>query len=238
MNPDSKTEVGFDLSPKAEELRAEEVRQARNLMIVMAIFLGVLVSGVLLYKHGATAESRLKIQKPKAVIKAEAHSTSETLGAIEGEDGVLWPRAQKDGFIEVRALVRAPGSSESSRVIGWIDAKDVRSEPAGFEVAYETKSKALNTLWSIAAVCLTLGLLAPAVVLPFLRVWMKVLVGPLGWFNTRLLLSLVFFLVLMPIALILRLSGRDPLDRQLEPEAESYWNDKPKLAKDHFEHSF
>jgi len=45
---------------------------------------------------------------------------------------------------------------------------------------------------------------------PILALWMPVAHG-LGWINTRLLLGMVFVVLIMPIGLILRLSGYDPL---------------------------
>jgi len=53
-------------------------------------------------------------------------------------------------------------------------------------------------------------------------VWMKIGHG-LGWFNTRVLLGLIFFLLLTPIALVTRLFGMDLLDQKLQKEKESYW---------------
>ncbi|MCP9292338.1 SxtJ family membrane protein [Gracilimonas sediminicola] len=40
--------------------------------------------------------------------------------------------------------------------------------------------------------------------------WYKLAEG-LGWFNSRVLLSLVYYLVVTPIALLFRLFGNDPL---------------------------
>ena len=48
----------------------------------------------------------------------------------------------------------------------------------------------------------------------------------LGWVNTRILLIVFFFLVITPVAVVLRLLGKDPISWRLEPEAETYW--KPK----------
>jgi hypothetical protein len=45
----------------------------------------------------------------------------------------------------------------------------------------------------------------------------------LGWFNTRLLLGLFFYLVLSPIGLGLRLAGKDLLGRKIDRNAKSYW---------------
>jgi hypothetical protein len=66
-----------------------------------------------------------------------------------------------------------------------------------------------------------LGLAAPRGLRPVHRVWMK-LADALAWFNTRLLLGLVYYLVMTPIGLLMRLLGRDPLDRRLHDRA-SYW---------------
>jgi hypothetical protein len=43
-----------------------------------------------------------------------------------------------------------------------------------------------------------------------------------GLINTRILLGLVFFAVVTPIGLVMRLLGRDPVRRRLEPSTESY----------------
>jgi Saxitoxin biosynthesis operon protein SxtJ len=38
--------------------------------------------------------------------------------------------------------------------------------------------------------------------------------GVLGWVNARVLLSLLFFIVLTPVGLVWRLTGKDPLSRR------------------------
>ena len=64
------------------------------------------------------------------------------------------------------------------------------------------------------------GLVAPRILAPAYRVWMK-LAEVLAWINTRILLGVVFFGVVTPIGLVMRLLGRDPMRRQLEPNGES-----------------
>lgn len=49
---------------------------------------------------------------------------------------------------------------------------------------------------------------------PF-RVWMK-LGYLLGWINSRLILTLIFFVILLPIAAFMRLFGYDPLKRDFK----------------------
>lgn len=46
---------------------------------------------------------------------------------------------------------------------------------------------------------------------------------PIGWVVSHVLLAIVYFVVLTPIGLLMRLIGYDPMTRRLEPEAASYW---------------
>jgi hypothetical protein len=48
-------------------------------------------------------------------------------------------------------------------------------------------------------------------------------VTPLGWLVSNLLLGVVFYLVLTPIALLARAFGHDALRRHFEPDSDSYW---------------
>ena len=65
------------------------------------------------------------------------------------------------------------------------------------------------TLW-IAFPSLMIGILKPGLL--FYPYKAGMLLGlALGWFNNRIILGLVFFLVLQPISLIMKLVGYDPL---------------------------
>ena len=66
------------------------------------------------------------------------------------------------------------------------------------------------------------GLALPTSVRPVYIVWMA-LAFPIGWTVSHVMMLAVFFLVLTPIGLAMRLCGRDPMQRQLEPEAKTYW---------------
>jgi hypothetical protein len=46
---------------------------------------------------------------------------------------------------------------------------------------------------------------------------------PIGWTISHLLLLIVYYVILTPVGLAMRLAGRDPLDRSPDPAAESYW---------------
>ena len=52
--------------------------------------------------------------------------------------------------------------------------------------------------------------------------WMHA-IYPIGWTISHLVLAVVYFLVLTPIGVIMRLLGRDPMQRRLDPSAGTYW---------------
>jgi hypothetical protein len=47
-----------------------------------------------------------------------------------------------------------------------------------------------------------------------------------GWIMTRVVLSVFFFVVLTPIGLVLRLLGKDLIDKKVERGVPSYWKEK------------
>lgn len=53
------------------------------------------------------------------------------------------------------------------------------------------------------------------------RAWMK-FAHALGLVNTRIILSIVYFLIFTPLALIFRLIGKDAMERRFEA-VDSYW---------------
>lgn len=66
------------------------------------------------------------------------------------------------------------------------------------------------------------GIAVPSRLKPLYRLWMGVAVF-LGYVMTRVLLTVVYFLVVTPIGLGMRLLGKDPLDRSPRSEATSFW---------------
>ena len=59
----------------------------------------------------------------------------------------------------------------------------------------------------------------------------------LGWFNSRVLLTAMFVFVFLPIGLVMRLLGNDPLERH---KRASMWTPYPDRMRDpsHFERLF
>jgi len=94
-------------------------------------------------------------------------------------------------------------------IAGWIHWKD--GSPL-----------AIAILAGVAVAGGLLGAIAPQL-LRWVFVGWIVAVFPIGWTISHLLLGAIYFLVLTPIGLLLRLFGHDPMNRRLEPGAETYW---------------
>ena len=74
----------------------------------------------------------------------------------------------------------------------------------------------------IALTFVGLGLIIPVVLKPIYFVWMT-FATILGWVMTRVILSIVFYLILTPIGLFTRLVGEDFLSLK-KVDLNSYWN--------------
>ena len=81
------------------------------------------------------------------------------------------------------------------------------------------------TLW-VGITGLILGLIAPRLLYYPYKGWMAIGLT-LGWFNSRIILSLVYIIVLLPIAFVMRLIGYDPLRRRRKGD-KSYRENKQK----------
>ena len=72
-------------------------------------------------------------------------------------------------------------------------------------------------------VLLITGASFPKILLPIQKVWMGLAVI-LGFISTRIILSILYFIVLTPIAFVARLRGKDFLNERIEKNKTSYWN--------------
>ena len=70
-----------------------------------------------------------------------------------------------------------------------------------------------------AGAWLALALLYPKALAPLYKVWMA-FGHALGWLNARVILGIVFFFLVTPIGLVMRLFGKDSLRLR---RAGSYW---------------
>lgn len=75
--------------------------------------------------------------------------------------------------------------------------------------------------WIFAAIISTWALLLPNTLNPVYKIWMRFGIA-IGFVMNHVVLSLVFFLIISPIGLMLRLSGKDPMKRKLDKQIKSY----------------
>ena len=78
-------------------------------------------------------------------------------------------------------------------------------------------------VWALvlAALLVPLGLLSPAVLRPVFKVWMKI-GHVMGWVNTRIILGILYFGLITPMGLVMRLFGWDSMRRALMQDVETY----------------
>jgi hypothetical protein len=50
---------------------------------------------------------------------------------------------------------------------------------------------------------------------------------PIGFVLSYVLMGTLFYLIIAPIGIVLRLLGKDPLERKILPQADTYWVDPP-----------
>jgi hypothetical protein len=101
----------------------------------------------------------------------------------------------------------------------WLGFLTLFGVLAWFKLDAPTLAK---VLWVLAVVVPVIGWLVPA----FMRlvfVGMSYLAWPIGFVVSHVVLALVYYLVFVPIGLLMRVFGYDPMKRGFDPEAATYW---------------
>ena len=88
--------------------------------------------------------------------------------------------------------------------------------------------------WIIAGVLWVLAILLPMSLDPVYRAWMKIGLV-LAWINTRIILGIMFYLIFLPVGLVLRLAGKDAMNRKLSKTQDTYRIIHPVPPKNHVE---
>src|SRR5262249_42888207 len=145
-----------------------------------------------------------------------------------GEENLSW-------IEKLSSLMPEPKSPRQLRSFGFIVA-------GGFAVIgiFPAVLRGHNVrVWALAlsAALVFPALVRPAVLRPFFRVWMLVGHG-LGWINTRIILSLLFFIVFTPIAFVMRVAGRDSMARDSAHDVASYRRPKAARPASHLRRQF
>lgn len=75
--------------------------------------------------------------------------------------------------------------------------------------------------WYVLAVLAGVALVIPMALNPVYKVWMRFGLV-MAWINTRIILGVVFYFVFAPVAVLLKLLGKDPMRRKLDAKIQSY----------------
>jgi len=86
---------------------------------------------------------------------------------------------------------------------------------------WRTHIRTAEVFAALSAFFAVTGLLIPVVLRPVHRVWMAG-AHALGWFNTRVILTIVWFVAITPIGALKRWFGGDALTREFTAQ-QSYW---------------
>jgi hypothetical protein len=91
--------------------------------------------------------------------------------------------------------------------------------------------------WVFAGVLTTWALLLPSTLQPVYIGWMK-FGNIMNWINTRLILGIVFYGLIFPTGLVMRIFGKDPMKRKLDDSVASYRVESHSQTKENLEHPY
>lgn len=89
-------------------------------------------------------------------------------------------------------------------------------------VLYIISGNFYQVLFIIGGLLIATGVLLPILLFPVHKIWMGFSII-LGFISTRLLLTIIFYFILTPIALLAKLTGKDFLNEKIDRKKDSYW---------------
>ena len=100
------------------------------------------------------------------------------------------------------------------------------------------EKESFQIFFSIGAFLCIFGVVIPVILKPIYWIWM-IFATILGWIMTRVILSILFYMILTPVGLILRIFGKQFIELKWITKNSTYWNyrsDKPE--KGNYEKQF
>lgn len=88
----------------------------------------------------------------------------------------------------------------------------------------------MAVFWAVAVV-------APQILRPVNEIWIKV-GNVLGFINSRIILGVMFFAMIFPIGMLLKLFGKDSMNRKLDKKTDTYRIVTKQRNKEHLEKPF
>ena len=102
-------------------------------------------------------------------------------------------------------------------------------------VLYLTGKSSSVVIGGIGVLLILFGLILPSTLKPLNKIWM-ILAVILGWFMSRLILFILFYIVITPIGFFLKLMGKDFLRRKIDKNSTSYWETREKKIAEHIDY--
>ena len=90
-------------------------------------------------------------------------------------------------------------------------------------VLFWKEKESFQIFFTIGFILCSFGIVLPIVLKPVYWIWM-IFATILGWFMNRLILSLLFFGVISPIGIILRLFNKQFIELEWDKKNATYWN--------------
>lgn len=91
--------------------------------------------------------------------------------------------------------------------------------------------------WVVGGILTIWAVILPKTLRPVYRAWMAV-GHVLGWINTRIILGIVFYIVILPAGGIMRVFRKDPMARGFDAQASTYRVSSSNQSKNHLERPF
>ncbi len=101
------------------------------------------------------------------------------------------------------------------------------------------KTKDAWPMWPfiVMAVFWVIAAIAPQTLRPINHIWLKI-GNVLGFINTRIILGLMFFVMIFPIGMLLKIFGKDSMNRKLDKKTNTYRKISKVRTKEHLEKPF
>jgi hypothetical protein len=136
--------------------------------------------------------------------------------------------SQRRAGTAIEAAVDTPVAASSARAFGWLMAGVAAL--VGLWALWKGKGW---MPWPFAiAIAFALITLLELSVLHALNRWWMGLAAFLGRVVTPLVMGLIYFGLVTPLGLLMRLSGKDPMQRRFDPTASSYWIEREPKGPD------
>jgi polyferredoxin len=108
---------------------------------------------------------------------------------------------------------------------------------AAFVFWRKKEEAVIYTFAALSVFFLFFAAVVPAWLKPIQKVWMT-LALLMGWVMTRVLLAVLFYGILTPIAAITRIMKKNFLDLKVEKKAPTYWKTHPARTRETYEQQF